>query len=136
MKNSFRQIILLDSKTNFLDSDDMIFSTQELRKSPLGKWFPFIESILENLQNLKPTGEELNYAKVDAPSEFLQGTYDFSFIKKSIEGKEIIVWSIYDYTNVYTQFAKYQQLKNEKDIYRQKLEYKNKNVQNIKELLL
>lgn len=133
--DKFRQLILLNNKVELLVSDDLIFSTEKLREIPVGRWFPFIESTFNTLMNLKESDGEVIFSKVESPSEFLPGTYDFSFIKVDIEGKKYIQWSIYDYTKVYEYLARYQQLKNEKDIYRQQLEYKSKKMKTINELL-
>ena len=130
----FRQLILLNTDVQFVKSDDVIFSTENIKDTAFEKWFPCLESIYENLRNLKPEDGELIYSRIVCPAEFLPGSYDFSFAKKRLDGREYILWSIYDYSVIYSHLTKYQQLKNEKDIFRQKLEYKNRNVQNINEL--
>ena len=79
--------------------------------------------------------EEILFSRIESPAEFLPGSYDFSFLKIEQDGREYIQWSIYDYTVVYTYLTKYQQLKNEKDIYRQKLEYRDRQIKDIKDFL-
>jgi len=115
-------------------SNDIIFSTEKLKDVAVGKWFPFIESVCDTLKKIKKSDGEIIFSRVESPALFLPGSYDFSFMKIEIEGKEYIQWSIYDYTKVYTYLTKYQQLKNEKDIYRQKLEYKSKQIKSLNEL--
>lgn len=132
---NFRQLILLDNNVRLVGSDDILFSTQRIKNVPVQKWFPFIESIFNVLKDLTRNEGELIFSRVESPAEFLPGSYDFSFIKIELKGIEYIQWSIYDYTNVYAYLTKYQQLKNEKDIYRQKLEYHNERVTNIEDLL-
>jgi len=132
--NHFRQLILLNENVELIKSDDLIFSTEKLKFISVKKWFPFIESIYEALRQMRMNDEELIFSKIESPAEFLPGSYDFTFAKVEIEGQAIIQWSIYDYTNVYIHLAKYQQLKNEKDIYRQKLEHRLKNVKKLNQL--
>jgi len=130
----FRQLILLDENFRLVGSDDIIFSTEKLKAISVGKWFPFIESIYDTLKDIKISDGEILFSRVESPALFLPGSYDFSFMKIEVGDKEFIQWSVYDYTKVYTYLTKYQQLKNEKDIYRQKLEYQNKKVKNIDDL--
>ena len=130
----FRQLILLNEDFRLVASNDIIFSTEKLKDVAVGKWFPFIESVCDTLKKIKKSDGEIIFSRVESPALFLPGSYDFSFMKIEIEGKEYIQWSIYDYTKVYTYLTKYQQLKNEKDIYRQKLEYKSKQIKSLNEL--
>ncbi len=129
----FRQIIILDENVEFIGSDDLLFSTEELKNISVAKWFPFIESIHETLKTMKVNEKEIIFSRVESPAKFLSGSYDFSFFKIEKEGKKYIRWSIYDYTNVYSHLTRYQQLKNEKDIYRQKLEYRDRQLKDIKD---
>ncbi len=129
----FRQIIILDEQVEFVGSDDHLFSTEKLKHISVARWFPFIESIHDTLKEMKVTDEEVSFSRIESPAEFLPGSYDFSFFKIEKEGRQYIRWSIYDYTNVYTYLTKYQQLKNEKDIYRQKLEYRDRQLKDIKD---
>ena len=133
MHHLFRQIIILDEDVEFVGSDDLLFSTEKLKDISVSKWFPFIESIHENLKKIKVSEEEVIFSRVESPAEYLPGSYDFSFLKIEKDGKEYIRWNIYDYTNVYSYLTKYQQLKNEKDIYRQKLEYQDCQIKDIKD---
>lgn len=131
----FRQLIILDEEAEFVGSDDLLFSTEKLKKIPVAKWFPFIESIHEALKKMKLSNKEILFSRIESPADFLPGSYDFSFLKIEQNGREYIQWSIYDYTVVYTYLTKYQQLKNEKDIYRQKLEYRDRQIKDIKDFL-
>lgn len=130
---AFRQLIILDEQAELVSSDDSLFSTDQLKDISVAKWFPFIESIHDTLKKMTLTGKELLFSRVESPANFLPGSYDFSFYKIQREGKEYIQWSIYDYTNVYAYLTKYQQLKNERDIYRQKLEYQDRQMTDDKE---
>lgn len=131
----FRQVIILDARIEFVGSDDLLFSTEKLKGISVSKWFPFIESIHDTLKEMKVSEEEILFSRVESPAEYLPGSYDFSFIKIEKDGEQYIRWYIYDYTNVYSYLTKYQQLKNEKDIYRQKLEYRDRQLKDIKDFL-
>lgn len=131
----FRQIIILDDEGEYVGSDDILFSTEKLKEISVAEWFPFIESIHETLKKMKLSNEEILFSRIESPADFLPGSYDFSFLKIEQNGREYIQWSIYDYTVVYTYLTKYQQLKNEKDIYRQKLEYRDRQIKDIKGFL-
>ena len=129
-----QQLILLDSSFNLVKSNDTIFSTKKFSEIPVEKWFPFIESIHETIKNIKPEENELQFLRIESPSEFLPGSYDFSFTKIKIDNEYHILWSICDYTEVYTYLSKYQQLKNELDIHRQRLDYQNKKASHLDDL--
>jgi len=129
-----QQLILLDESFNLVKSNDIIFSTNKLEKIPVENWFPFIESIHETIKKINPEDNELQFLRIESPAEFLPGSYDFSFTKIKINGAYHILWSICDYTEVYTFLSKYQQLKNELDIHRQHLDYKNRKASELDEL--
>jgi len=129
-----QQIILLDESFCFVKSDDQIFSTSKLQFTPVEKWFPFIESVHETIRVINPTQGEVQFLRIESPADFLPGSYDFSFSKISLNNKYYILWAICDYTEVYTYYSKYQQLKNELDIHRQQIEYQNKQANDINEL--
>ncbi|MFK8008737.1 MAG: hypothetical protein AB8H03_20425 [Saprospiraceae bacterium] len=131
----FRQLIILDDKAEFVGSDDILFSTDELKGTSVAKWFPFIESIHDTLRKMELSNEEILFSRIESPADFLPGSYDFSFLKIEQNERQYIQWSIYDYTIVYSYLTKYQQLKNEKDIYRQKLEYRDRQIKDIKDFL-
>jgi len=130
----FRQILLFDENLNFVRSDDKIFPTQKLQDITLERWLPFMESIGENLKKLDKEDEELIFSRVESPAAFLPGSYDFSFSTKTIGGKNYILWKVFDYTDTYDYLTRYQQLKNEQDIYRQKIEYHNGEINKIEDL--
>ncbi|MFK7771228.1 MAG: hypothetical protein AB8F94_03775 [Saprospiraceae bacterium] len=134
-RHLFRQLIILDEELEFVGSDDTLFSTEKLKEISVAKWFPFIESIHETLKKMKIGKEEVLFSRVESPADFLPGSYDFAFFKVEQNGRKYIQWSIYDYTVVYSYLSKYQQLKNEKDIYRQKLEYRDRQKKDIKDFL-
>ncbi|HFB99493.1 MAG TPA: hypothetical protein ENJ53_01685 [Phaeodactylibacter sp.] len=136
LNKHFRQIVLIGKNMELLGSNDLIFSTEKIKNITIEKWFPFIESISGILKSMEIGDEEIIFSRVESPADFLSGSYDFSFIKRKLGEREFIQWNIYDYTNVYSFLTKYQQLKNEKDIFRQKIEHHDLNIKNISDLFL
>lgn len=129
-----QQIILLDESFRFVKSDDQIFATSPLQSIPVEKWFPFVESIHDTIRKINPEQGDVQFSRIESPAEFLPGSYDFSFSKIRLGDRDYILWSICDYTEVYTYLSKYQQLKNELDIHRNEIEHQNKHAENINEL--
>lgn len=132
----FNQLILLDYNGLIVQSCDSIFSTKMLRESPLQEQIIFIESIFDSLVKLKPTDTELRFSKIEMPAKFLPGYYDFTFSSIHLEGKDYILWSIFDFTNLYIDLKKYQQQKNELEIHRQAFELHNRNLKSPDDLLI
>ena len=126
----FSQLILLDEHGYVTDSCDTIFPTHQIRSKPIFEWFPIIESIFSELLLLNLNESELRFAKVEKPSNFLSGFYDFNFSKVIFKNKEQILWSIYDFTNLYKDFIAYQQRINEIEIRKQLAESKGQTAQN------
>jgi len=129
-----QQIILLDDSFRFVKSNDKIFSTASLQSIPVEKWFPLIESVHDTIKVISPQQDEVQFSRVESPAEFLPGSYDFSFSKIKLQNQYYILWSICDYTEVYTYLSKYQQLKNELDIHRNEIDHQNKQAGNIDDL--
>ena len=133
--SKFSQLILLDQRSVIVESCDSIFDTYNLRNIPATTWFPFLESIYEQLNNLEVNGPEIKFAKVEKPFEQLSGYYDFTFSKILLDNENFILWSIYDYTDLYIDFMEYQQKRNELEIHRQRLEISNKKLHSQKDIL-
>ncbi len=131
----FCQVILMDMEGNMVNSCDSIFVTEELKQTLVYDWFPFLESIFPVLLSLKKEDGPLRFSKVEEPSEFLPGYYDFSFSKVELEGGHFILWEIYDYTAIYEDFKQYQQKRNELEIQRQILALQNKKLQTKSDVL-
>ena len=131
---NFEQILVLDENFKLLKSNDTLFDTSYLSDVPVEKWFPFIESVYESIKEMETESNELEFLRVESPAEFLPGSYDFVFSKKNIDNKDYFVWCVFDYTEVYHLLSQYQQVKNERDIYRQKREFKYRNSSNLNDL--
>ncbi len=135
--SQFSQLVILNDTGSIVESCDSIFSTTDIkaRPHPFLYDFPFLESIYDLLLDLKVNGEELKYAKIESPLEQLPGVYDFTFSRVLLDGKEYILWSIFDYTDLYEDFKQYQQKRNELEIHREILETRNRNLHHQKDLL-
>ncbi len=132
----FNQLILLDYKGFVVQSCDSIFSTTSLKDSPIQNKVVFIESIFNSLVKLKPSDPEIRFTKVEIPANFLPGYYDFTFSSVLLDKEKYILWSIFDYTDLYLDLMKYQQRKNELEIRRQAFELQNKNLKSPNDILL
>jgi len=132
----FNQLILLDYKGFIVQSCDSIFSTKSLKDSPIQDNVVFIESIFSSLVGLQPNDSEIRFTKVEIPANFLPGYYDFTFSSISLDNQNYILWSIFDYTDLYLDLMKYQQRKNELEIRRQAFELQNKKLKSPNDILL
>ncbi len=122
----FCQVILLDKRGRMIESCNSIFDANQLKSKKVEEWFPFVESVLPVVLELTTDDPELLFSKVENPASFLPGYYDFTFSISHIEGKEYILWEIYDFTTLYEDFRHYQQKRNELEIQRQILALQNK----------
>lgn len=120
------QSTLFSTKGLLIESCESIFETKSFREIPVYEWFPFIESIFPTLKQMEISSDALHFSKVENPAPFLQGIYDFSFVKIQIEGEEFILWELFDYTTLYENFRNYQQHRNNLEIQRQKYILENK----------
>ncbi len=131
----FNQLIILNDEGNILDSCNSIFEVGPFQDRPFTQYFPFLESIFPNLLELQIDSPELRFTKIEAPIAALPGIYDFTFTRMSIDGRQVILWSIYDYTNLYEDLRQYQQKRNELEIHRELLESRNRKLKRQQDLL-
>ena len=117
----FNQMLLLDEGACIVESCDSLFSTSQLKKEPVLNWSPFVESIFSYLISLKAGTPEILFSRVEHPNENLKGFYDFTFAPLKIKGKKYILWTIYDYTSLYTELQINQQRRHELEIQKQNL---------------
>ncbi len=133
--SKFSQLILLNNRGHVVASCDSIFSTVALRDKPASDWFPFIESIFDSLLSIEVDHPEVRFSKVETHLDILPGSYDYTFTSVHLDGENYILWSIYDYTDLYDDFKKFQQRRNELEIHRQKLEERNKKLKHQTDIL-
>lgn len=116
---SFNQIMIIHEDGMLSQSCDAIFSTLQLRQTPIFKWFPFIESTFQVIKDRKLGEPDLVFPRIEHPAPFLEGYYDFSFSKIEDNGTIFILWSIYDFTALYKDLIQFQQERNQLEINRQ-----------------
>jgi len=109
------QTLHLDDKGYIKISTNTIFDSKKMENSVLSE-IPLIGSIF---QELWESDKEIVFPKVIKPHTLLNGYYDFSFRKVTIEDMEYILWIIYDYTDSYTSHRDTQQVSNEAVIQKQ-----------------
>ncbi len=134
-RSKFNQLILLDENAQIIASCDSIFETSDFKGVQLIERFPFLESILPSLHQLS-LSTDVSFNKVETPLEALPGFYDFTFQKIEIGNEVCILWSIFDYTDLYEDYKQYQQRRNELEIHRELLERRHRNFQHKEELAL
>jgi len=115
----FNQLIVLDLSGKMMQSCNSIFDATIFQNQNILSAFPFIDSIFEIIKGLKVTDSELLFSKVEQPSVYLKGFYDFTFSKLLWNKETFILWSIYDFTALYQDLIDYQQRRNELEINRQ-----------------
>lgn len=121
-RSKFSQLILLDNRAMIISSCNSIFDTQELLQRPVTEWFPFLESIFPQIWAMDQAQSNIFFNKIETPIPELPGIYDFTFSKVILDQQELLLWSIYDYTDLYEDFRQFQQRKNELEIHRERLE--------------
>jgi hypothetical protein len=124
----FYQLLLLNNNSFIVESCDSLFSTKLLKHQPVTEWSPFVESIFEYIINLKSGTPEILFSGVEQPHDNLKGFYDFTFAPINIENNKYILWTIYDYTQLYKELQVHQQRKHELEIQRQNLGNKIHNI--------
>ncbi len=135
-RSKFSQLIILDEQALIISSCDSIFDTQVLKESPVVSWFPFLESIYSNVWSMVEKDSNITFNKVETSLAELPGIYDFTFSTLTIQNKQLLLWSIYDYTDLYEDFKQFQQRKNELEIHRETLERRHKNLRSTEDIKL
>lgn len=120
-KQKDRQLILLDEDGFILASCDSIFSTKNLRKEPIFKYFPLVESIFPKVVTMDLNEPKLRFSKIETTYSSLNGYYDFTFMRTDIDNRNPILWTILDYTRLYEDYHRSQQERQELAIARELL---------------
>ncbi len=116
-KSPYRQAILLDKGGLIKDSCDSLFDSSLFTDKSIGNYFYFLATEFPAV--LASEADRITYNQMQTTQECLPGFYDFVFSKVMIDDKVHILWEIFDYTNVYREYVKVQQIKNEIDIHEQ-----------------
>ena len=111
------QVILLDDKGIICKSCDSIFDTKALIGKHVGEHFLFLASEFPAI--LSSEADKLTFTQMQSSLSSLPGFYDYTFSKKELKGKTYVEWQIIDYTKVYEEYVKVQQIKNELEIHSQ-----------------
>jgi len=128
-KSKFHQVIWLDAEGFIYDSCESVFDTSEFRENSVGEYFHFFASELENILNSE--ADKITFSQMQTSLDCLPGFYDYTFSKKILNEKTYILWEVFDYTSVYKEYVKVQQIKNELDIQNQFITHQ-KELQNKK----
>ncbi len=124
--SKFCQVILVTKDGRVVESCNSIFDVTPFKQKTVTDWFPFIESVFPTVLYMDTKAPELLFSKVENPSSFLPGYYDFTFSVVQIDNEEYVLWEVYDFTSLYQDFRHYQQKRNELEIQRQILAIQNK----------
>ncbi len=122
------QIILLNDDGSIHYSSETLFSTKSYKGKSILNDNPFLDSIFKQLLELEVGGATIRYSKMENPIPLLKGAFDFSFSRVKREGGQFILWSIYDYSDLYKKIKASQQKRNEMELYKEKMKIKGKNL--------
>lgn len=111
-----KQTLLLNKEAILLDSCDSLFATHELINENIIPYFPFLESIFQDLLHRLNLESDVRFLGVATKHTFLPGYYDYTFNLISKNGKKIIQWEILDATDIYNNQKRQQQFYQEKVI--------------------
>jgi hypothetical protein len=123
-QSNYCQAVLLDNNGYIQDSCDSLFDSSLFNNKVIGNYFYFLASELPTIWASE--ANKISYNRMQTTQECLPGFYDFVFSKIVVNGNVHILWEIFDYTNVYKEYIKIQQIKNEVSIHEQFL-LRNKN---------
>ncbi len=104
-----KQTLLINKDAILLHSCDSLFETANLRDRNIIPYFPFLESVFDDLiYRLKIDGR-ITFSGVETKHSFLPGYYDYVFNLIHKNKKEVIEWQILDTTNAYNDLRTQQQ---------------------------
>ena len=115
---------MLDENGYIQDSCDSLFDSSMFTEKAIDNYFYFLASELPTIWSSE--ANKISYNRMQTTQECLPGFYDFTFSKVVLNGTPHVLWEIFDYTNVYKEYIKIQQIKNEVSIHEQFL-LRNKN---------
>lgn len=133
-RSKFTQLILLNEQAMIVSSCDSIFETSHRLHQNVCEWFPFIESVFPSIWPVLSQQANISFNKVETTLEELPGIYDFSFSQIIVDSKTLLLWCIYDYTDLYEDFRQFQQRKNELEIHRETLERRHKMIRHLDDI--
>ena len=104
-----KQILLINKNAVLLHSCDSLFATDNLRNRNIIPYFPFLESVFDDLFNRLKVDGRVMFTGVETKHSFLPGYYDYIFNLIRKNKKEVIEWQILDSTNTYNELKVVQQ---------------------------
>ena len=115
--NLIKQTLLINKDAMLLHSCDSLFATDNLRNRNIIPYFPFLESVFEDLlKRLKMDGRII-FKGVETKHSFLPGYYDYVFNLMYKNKKEVIEWQILDTTIPYEMLKTTQQNHHERNAF-------------------
>ena len=127
------QFVIFDQNGNCLDSCDTLFPFSGQKESLFKKIY-FLESTKDTIMDFQP-GDEMEFPCIEFNHEGKSGYYDFTLALRKINGKEVFLWIILDFTNHYRSLINIQQERNESAIREEFMGIKQKAIQLEKKLL-
>jgi len=112
-----KQTLLLNTNAMLMHSCDSLFVTHQLRNQNIRPYFPFLESIFEELLNRLKVESSIIFKGIETKHNFLPGYYDYAFSVVSPEGDKLIQWQIVDETEAYNALKIIQQSSHEKNAF-------------------
>jgi hypothetical protein len=109
----FKQTLLLDETGLLVESCDSLFLANNLKGQSMTMYFPFLESVFDDLLIKLELNHTVIFPGVETKHEFLPGYYDYVFTSVRKNGEALIEWQILDATDEYTQVKQEQQSFNE-----------------------
>ncbi len=104
-----KQILLINKHAVLLHSCDSLFATDNLRNRNIIPYFPFLESVFDDLFNHLRLDGRITFSGIETKHSFLPGYYDYIFNLVYKNKKEVIEWQILDTTNAYNDLKVQQQ---------------------------
>ncbi|MFK7983744.1 MAG: hypothetical protein AB8G86_27455 [Saprospiraceae bacterium] len=104
-----KQILLINKDAVLLHSCDSLFVTENLRNQNIIPYFPFLESVFDDLINRLKVDGRIVFTGVETKHAFLPGYYDYIFNLMYQNKKEVIEWQILDTTTAYNDLRVQQQ---------------------------
>ncbi len=112
-----KQTLLLNSSAILLHSCDSLFVTHQLQSQNIRPYFPFLESIFEELLQRLKEEPYIIFEGIETKHNFLPGYYDYVFSFVSSGGKKLVQWQIMDETAAYNEKKIQQQSSHEKSAF-------------------
>ena len=112
-----KQTLLINEDAMLLQSCDSLFATDDLRNRNIILYFPFLESVFDDLLKRLKKENRIVFKGVETKHSFLPGYYDYIFNVMYKNKKKVIKWQILDTTIPYQAIKINQQNHHEKSVF-------------------